>query len=98
MTMRILEPGGPLVTVRCTGQGNSGVGCNALLGADREDLRFYEGGGYFDRDPAVTVRCPTCRTLTDLPKNKWPSNYRELPPYSAYWATHGKDRDRETDK
>lgn len=74
--MQILEPGqGWQVEVRCTGIGNGGGGCNALLGANRDDLRFFQGSGgdgYGSSESAVCVKCPQCFTVTDLQRNDWP--------------------------
>jgi hypothetical protein len=88
--MKILEPGirGENWTIkhRCTGWGNGGKGCNALLQVDFDDLRYYPGvpgDSWGSRDPAVTFKCPCCSELTDLGLNDWPVNYRTLKQYRS---------------
>jgi hypothetical protein len=92
--MKILEPGrvGETWTMqhRCTGWGNGGNGCNALLEVEKSDLRFFRGvpgDSWGSRDPAVTFKCPCCSTLTDLGSNDWPRDYKTLPVYhsSSAW-------------
>lgn len=85
--VEIIKPGrGFIAEVTCNGAGNSSTGCGALLGVNREDLRYYAGGGIMDRDPAVTVRCPACGTMTDLPRKAWPDNARDLKAFTANFA------------
>jgi hypothetical protein len=90
--MKIIEPGkfGEEnhwnMQHRCTGWGNGGKGCDALLEVDFEDLRYFAGvpgDTWGSRDPAVTFKCPCCSTLTDLGLNDWPKNYRTLPQYHS---------------
>jgi len=89
--MKILEAGKVgenwVIQHRCTGWGNGGDGCDALLEIEFDDLRYFPGTGgevtWGYRDPAVTFKCPCCSTLTDLGLNDWPKNYRHLTQYHS---------------
>jgi hypothetical protein len=88
--MKVLETGTKglnwTMKHRCTGWGNSGNGCEALLEIEKSDLRYFrgvDGDSWGSRDPAVTFKCPCCSTLTDLGTNDWPKDYRNLPVYSS---------------
>ena len=88
--MKILEPGKNKdnwsIQHRCTGWGNVGVGCDALLELEFDDLRYFPGvpgDSRGSRDPAVTFKCPCCSMLTDIGINDWPKDYRNLPIYQS---------------
>ena len=91
--MKIIEPGKVgekwIIRHRCTAWGNSGVGCEALLELEFDDLRYYPGTseemtwGY--KEPAVSFKCPCCGKLTDLGMNSWPTGYRNLPHWTKEW-------------
>ncbi len=84
--MKVLREGKSwILEHECTGWGNGGHGCGALLGIERSDLRYYIGGGYMDRDPAVTFRCPCCGETTDLGTNDWPRNASDLKKWTEAW-------------
>ncbi len=83
--VKILEKAEWLKEERCTGKGNGGNGCNSLLGLEQSDLRYFTGGGYFERDPAVLFKCPVCGALTDIDKSKWPQQYIQLKPFTSAW-------------
>ncbi len=92
--MKILEPGKNGSTTwsmqhRCTGWGNSGKGCEALLELEFDDLRYFPGTGgevtWGYRDPAVSFKCPCCGKLTDLGLNDWPTGYKKLKKWSKTW-------------
>lgn len=93
--MKVLEPGTKTllhwtIQHRCTGWGNSGNGCDALLEIEKTDLRYFKGNDsptWGGRDPAVTFKCPCCSTLTDIGVNDWPKDYRSLKAYhsSSKW-------------
>jgi len=91
--MKILEPGKNGKTTwsvqhRCTGWGNGGNGCEALLEIEYSDLRYFPGvpgDSWGSRDPAVCFKCPCCGKLTDLGTNDWPAGYRELQQWSKTW-------------
>lgn len=93
--MQILEPGqGWQVEVRCTGRGNGGCGCNALLGANRDDLRYWPGvggDGYGSSDPAVCMKCPVCFTVTDLASGDWPPRASMLVRATTKWLRNIED-------
>ena len=102
--MKILKPGklGKKWSIRhsCTGWGNSGVGCEALLELEYEDLRYYPGTGGEEtwgyKEPAVSFKCPCCGKLTDLGMNSWPTGYRNLPHWTKEWQeapTHVKSEE-----
>ena len=83
---------------RCTGSGNGGNGCEALLEVEKSDLRHYpsrDTGSWGDCDEAVLFKCPICDTLTDLAKKDWPKLVRDLIPYSDAWknGTQGHPKD-----
>lgn len=77
--MKVLKLGRPqngyAVEVTCTGHGNGGGGCGALLLVDQDDLRLYPGvpgESWGSRDPAVMFRCCECGVLTDLSSKEEP--------------------------
>ena len=92
--MKILEPGKNGSTTwsmqhRCTGWGNGGKGCEALLELEYEDLRYFEGTGgevtWGYRESAVCFKCPCCGKLTDLGLNDWPTGHKQLRKWSKTW-------------
>lgn len=90
--MKILKPGKDHVwEIECTGKGNSGKGCEALLGVDREDFRYYSGGGYLDRNPEVVIRCPKCGTTTDVNRADYPQHHRDLTEWTKAWSLGEED-------
>lgn len=81
----------------CTGAGNGGKGCKAVLLVDLEDLRhFSEREGYMRvYEEAVCFRCPCCGRLTDLPKDAWPNQpAKNLKAFSSHWKNTGEDPER----
>ncbi len=90
--MKILEPGKTdkkwSIQHRCTGWGNSGNGCEALLELEFEDLRYFPGGpgdNWEQTTPAVSFKCPCCDKLTDLGRVDWPMGYHNLPHWTKEW-------------
>jgi hypothetical protein len=90
--MKIIEPGrlGETWTLRhsCTGWGNKGEGCNALLELELDDLRFFPGvpgESWGSRESAVSFKCPCCGRLTDLGLNDWPKGYHQLKRWTREW-------------
>ncbi len=92
--MKILEPGKNGSTTwtmqhRCTGWGNGGKGCEALLELEYNDLRYFPGTGgevtWGYREHAVCFKCPCCGKLTDLGINDWPTGYRTLKKWTKSW-------------
>ena len=79
--MKILEKGraqtGWAKELYCTGEGNGGGGCCALLLVEQGDLfrtAHTDYGG--DREVYTTYRCPQCRVLTDIPNSGVPAEIR----------------------
>jgi hypothetical protein len=54
----------------CTGAGNEGNGCEAVLLVEQDDL--FKTFHYFrdEKDTFVTFKCPQCGLFTDI--NNWP--------------------------
>lgn len=76
--MKVLKEGkGYLLEVTCTGKGNGGAGCGAVLGVSKEDVYMTEsydyGGGH---DIYYTIRCPRCGTETDISIDKLPDSVK----------------------
>ena len=72
----------------CSGYGNAGKGCKAVLGVEIDDLRYYEGvpgDSWGSRDPAVCFKCPVCGTVTDLKSDDYPMGYTKLIKWSSNW-------------
>jgi hypothetical protein len=69
--MKVLKPGrnqdGPSRKRKCTGRGNGGGGCGALLlVADKDVFQTHHcdfGGGH---DIYNTFKCPSCGTLKEV--------------------------------
>lgn len=73
--MKVIEEGrGWNLEKRCTGKGNGGGGCNALLGLELNDIylshSYDYGGGH---DMFYTFKCPCCSTETDLEESEVPN-------------------------
>lgn len=90
--MKILKPGkyteNWAIEHLCTGYGNGGNGCGALLEIERNDLRHYppiNRGTWGDRDEAVLFKCPICEKLTDLAFQDWPTTHQTLKKFSTSW-------------
>lgn len=89
--MKILEAGKSTkwsIQHRCTGWGNGGNGCEALLEIEYDDLRYFQGNNsptWGGRDPAVSFKCPCCGKLTDIGLNDWPVGYHELQSWTKEW-------------
>jgi hypothetical protein len=67
--------------LECTSMGNNGQGCGSLLRISFNDLVFWpgvDGDSWGSRDSSVSFKCPVCKHCTDLPKEIWPRNLREL--------------------
>ena len=69
--MRILKPGrdqhGWTTEATCTGDGNGGGGCGALLLMEEGDL-YRTASNHYDgsREEFATFTCEACGVLTDL--------------------------------
>ncbi len=90
--MKILESGKVgenwNIQHRCTGAGNRGDGCEALLELELDDLRYFPGvpgDSWGSRDPAVSFKCPCCGKLTDLKSKDWPVGAHNLNRWTKEW-------------
>lgn len=67
--MKVLKPGKPLWPKQktCTGEGNNGGGCGAVLLVEVADL-FRTGRHPYDgsHEYYVSFECPECGRLTDI--------------------------------
>lgn len=95
--MKVIKPGrspeGWSKELKCTGKGNGGGGCGAVLLVGEGDLyRTYE----FEREgngvSHVTFRCPQCRVQTDY--DNVPSSVRVRGNESAATAARNRAEDR----
>lgn len=58
----------------CTGNGNKGGGCGAVLLVEATDLYHTHHTDYSGHsDTYTTFRCPECRVETDIPSSDFPS-------------------------
>lgn len=57
----------------CTGNGNNGGGCGAVLLVEEQDL-FTTHSSHYDgsNDSYITFQCAQCGVLTDIPQSKAP--------------------------
>jgi len=74
--MKVLEEGRPVKSWsterRCTGKGNRGGGCGALLLVELTDLFRTESHALHETDHYVTFECVQCGVWTDLPDSQQP--------------------------
>ncbi len=68
--MKIIEPGreqrGWSMEMRCTGQGNGGGGCDALLLVERTDVYRTERHALDETTYCNTFKCVSCGVETDM--------------------------------
>lgn len=68
--MKIIEPGrdqkGWAAEFRCTGGGNTGGGCEALLLVEEGDLKAYVSNALHEVTHYVSFDCPSCGVRTDV--------------------------------
>lgn len=81
--MKVIESGNPwTLEIRCSGAGNGGYGCNALLLVEQADVFITSSSCRDETDYFNSFRCPECGRLTDL-KGRLPfTAVREEPPHS----------------
>lgn len=100
--MKVLKLGNPLgytIQAECTGRGNGGGGCGALLEVCKDDMRYYPGvpgDSWGSRDPAVMFKCCECGVCTDVVSKDWPPHARtKLQKWSKRWqdAEPGEEED-----
>jgi hypothetical protein len=81
--MKILKPGREqkdwAKELTCTGYGNNGGGCGALLLVEEPDLYLTERHSFDESDYFVTFKCCGCGTETDLNDGERPSHWTDLP-------------------
>lgn len=82
--MKILKPGTTEHKRTCTGTGNDGGGCGAVLLVSRGDLFRTSRHCYGDEYPEyfITFKCPQCAVLTDT---KFPGVHHVDLPSRAEW-------------
>lgn len=69
--MKVVKPGRPqrgwAKEFHCTGRGNSGGGCGAVLLVEEGDLfHTYHEHYWGETTIFTTFRCPQCKVLTDI--------------------------------
>lgn len=64
----------------CTGKGNGGGGCGAVLLVEGPDF-FHTYSSCMGRDEEwyITFKCPSCGVLTDVDRKEVPFTPRSLP-------------------
>jgi len=76
--MRLLEAGRPQqgwsMQKRCTGRGNGGGGCDALLLVEQGDVFSTESHARDETTRYATFECPGCGVLTDFSNGEVPSH------------------------
>lgn len=71
--MKVIEKGreqkGWAKEFKCTGEGNGGGGCGALLLVEQSDV-FCTYSSHYDGSSETyrSFQCPECKHLTDIPK------------------------------
>lgn len=87
--MQIVEPGrqqkGWAIETKCTGCGNGGGGCGALLRIEQGDLYRTSSAHYDGSDHYVTFTCGACGVESDLTWATVPSAVRETLPSKSAW-------------
>lgn len=73
--MKVLQEGpGWSIKQKCTGIGNGGGGCGALLEVEREDIYLTSSTDLSgETDYYYTFRCPCCDIETDVPERDIPA-------------------------
>jgi len=79
--MKVLEPGreqkGWAVQKRCTGDGNGGGGCGALLLVEQADIFLTESHARDETTRYVSFKCPACGVTTDFDDDEVPPHVWE---------------------
>lgn len=80
--MKVLQTGRPpaewVLEQECTGRGNGGAGCGAILLLSYDDLFLTAEMAPMGRQVAVTCECPECSCYTDLEVKDFPPRWRLL--------------------
>ena len=78
--MKVLKPGRPqkgwAKEFECTGRGNSGGGCGAILLIEADDLFYTYSYGRDEEYCYVTFKCVSCGVKTDLKREDIPNGVR----------------------
>jgi hypothetical protein len=86
--MKIIEAGRPqkgwAKEFECTGSGNKGGGCGALLLVEIGDLFITESHARDETDTFITFECIACGVWTDIPSNDAPKNTHNFLPYKQW--------------
>ena len=73
--MKIIKPGRPQecysIEQTCTGTGNGGGGCAAVLLVEAADLYVTQSHSRDETDSFVSFKCAACGVLTDVAKPSW---------------------------
>jgi hypothetical protein len=79
--MQTIRPGrkqkGWAIEQSCTGRGNGGGGCGALLLVEEDDVFCTYSHSRDETDVFYTFRCQECGVLTDLALGNIPSRVRQ---------------------
>jgi len=85
--MKVLKKGRPQKgwskELKCTGRGNGGGGCGALLLVSKSDLYCTVSCALHETDYYVTFCCPCCGVETDVDE-RGPFRATELPSKSEW--------------
>lgn len=78
--MKVIKEGKGFITeVTCTGKGNGGVGCGAVLGINKEDVYVTSSSDYTgDTEYYYTITCPCCGVETDIDSRELPDSVKKL--------------------
>jgi hypothetical protein len=91
--MKVIKPGrdqkGWAEEFKCTGKGNQGGGCGAILLVEQDDLFRTTNSCMGETDSFITFRCMACGVLTDIAASKSPSAARSLPSHLEWRKAHG---------
>lgn len=75
--MKILKEGRPQkgwsIEATCTGAGNKGGGCGAVLLVEQPDLFKTYSSARDETTMYITFKCAACGVKTDIPDMSWPS-------------------------
>jgi hypothetical protein len=92
--MRVLKPGrqqrGWSKEFECTGKGNGGGGCGAVLLVEQGDLYKTYSHALYETDTHVTFCCAACGVETDVDR-AYTGSHRSLPDKSD-WLKRGGGR------
>lgn len=75
----------------CTGEGNGGFGCRAILEVDERDMYITKRYDYTgDYETCITFMCPCCNRETDIKYSDFPSSKLNLVPEKKTWLKRNK--------